>query len=204
MLSVDLQKSMEPAINNTESSQPLPLFRPEALAAREKLQGEILSIRPYSSSAFLVLAAGIMACALGFLLFAQYEPRATVSGSISSVTRDTARQKSASSTGTFYVPGKYIQNIHPGSRLTVRWQLSSHRASLQGVVGGITPLQNSAAGVASPDLAIPGPVYKVVVDISLNSLPGAVDRLHPGAKLQAEFPLERRPLLRWLIGAAAL
>lgn len=182
----------------------MPLFRPEALAAREKLQGEILSIRPFSSSAFLMLVGGVITCALGFLLFSQYEPRATVSGSISSIATDTARHKDALSKATFYAPGKWMQNIHPGSRLTVHWPLSSHRASLSGIVVGVRPVANPAAGSASPDLAIPGPVYEVTVAISLNSLPPGADRLHPGAKLDAEFPLERRPLLRWLIGAAAL
>jgi len=197
---------MEPAINNAESSQPLPLFRPEALAAREKLQGEILSIRPFSRYEFLGLVAGVIACALGFLLLAKYEPRATVPGSMSSVTRDTATQKGFSSKATFYAPGKWIQNIHPGSRLTVYGPPSSHRASLSGVVVAIRPVEHPLAGAASPgqNLAIPRPVYEVTVAISLNSLPANADRFHPGAKLEAEIPLERRPLLRWLIGAAAL
>lgn len=182
----------------------MPLFRSEALAAREKLQGEILSIRPLSLSAFLVLIGGVAACALGFLQFSQYEPRATVSGSISSITTDSAGQKDASSKATFYAPGKWMRNVHTGSTLTVHWPPSSHRASLSGVVIGIRPVENPAAGGVSPDLAIPGPVYKVTVAISLNSLPAGTNRLHPGAKLEAEFPLERRPLLRWLIEAAAL
>lgn len=194
---------MEPAINNADCSQPLPLFRPEALAAREKLQGEILSIRSFSLSAFLVLVGGVAACALVFLLFAQYEPRATVSGSISSVTTDTGGNNDASSSATFYAAGKCIQNVHPGSRLSVHWPLSSRRTSLTGIVVGITPAE-TPAGVAPSPLAIPEPFYKVTVAIPLNSLPAAAERLHPGAKLEAEFPLARRPLLRWLIGAAAL
>lgn len=193
---------MEPAINNAECSQPLPLFRPEALAAREKLQGEVLSIRAFSSSAFLVLVGGVIACALVFLLFAQYEPRARVSGSISSVTT-AGSEKTHSSNATFYAPAKCIQNVHPGSRLAVHWPLSSQRASLPGVVVGIKPVE-SPAGAASSHLAIPGPFYQVTVAISLNSLPAAAEQLHTGAKLEADFPLARRPLLRWLIGAAAL
>ena len=195
---------MEPAIHNAESPQPLPLFRPEALAAREKLQGEILSIRPFSLPAFLGLVGGVVTCARGFLLFSQYEPSATVSGAISSIATGPGIQKDALPDATFYAPGKWIQNLHPGSRVTVHRPHSSHRASLSGIVVGISPVENPAAGAASPDLAIPGPVYKVTVAIPLNSLPAGADRLHPGAKLEAEFPLERRPLLRWLIGAAAL
>lgn len=190
-------------MNNADCSQPLPLFRPEALAAREKLEGEILSIRAFSLSAFLVLAGGAVASALVFLLFAQYEPRATISGSISSVTTDTASKNGASSNATFYAPGKCIQNVHPGSRLTVHWPVSSHRTSLPGIVVDIKPA-GTPAGAASSHLAIPAPVYKVTVAISLNSRPAVAEQLHPGAKLEADFPLARRPLLRWLIGAAAL
>lgn len=195
---------MQPAINNAESSQPLPLFRAEALAAREKLQGEILSIRPFASSEFLVLVAGVFACVLGFLLLAPYAPRATVSGSISSITTNTASAAGASSQARFYAPGKWMQNIHPGARLTVHWPLSSSRASLSGIVVGVRPAESPVAGAALPHLARPGNLYEVTVAISLNSLPAKADRLRPGAKLEAEFPLERRPLLRWLIGAAAL
>jgi hypothetical protein len=197
-----VRKCMEPASKNAESTQPLPLFRPEALAAREKLQGEALSIRAFSSSAFLVLVGGVIACALVFLLLGQYEPRATVTGSISSVTT-AGSQKTPSSNATFYAPGQCIQNVHPGSRLAVYWPRSSQRASLPGVVVGIRPAE-SPVGAASSHLALPGPVYQVTVAIPLNSLPAAAKQLHLGAKLEADFPLARRPLLRWLIGAAAL
>lgn len=49
-----LEKIMEAATRNAEPPQSLPLFRAEALAARQKVQGEALFIRPFSFAFFLL------------------------------------------------------------------------------------------------------------------------------------------------------
>jgi hypothetical protein len=49
-------------------AQPLPLFRPEALAAQETIHGEVLRIRPLSLVFFLWLGAALGAAALIYLL----------------------------------------------------------------------------------------------------------------------------------------
>jgi hypothetical protein len=48
--------------------QPLPLFRPEALAAQETIHGEVLRIRPLSLRFFLWLAAALAAVGLIYLI----------------------------------------------------------------------------------------------------------------------------------------
>ena len=48
--------------------QPLPLFRPEALAAQETIHGDVLRIRPLSLVFFLWLGAALGAMALIYLL----------------------------------------------------------------------------------------------------------------------------------------
>jgi hypothetical protein len=48
--------------------QPLPLFRPEALAAQETIHGEVLRIRPLSLRFFLWLGASLGAAALIYLI----------------------------------------------------------------------------------------------------------------------------------------
>jgi hypothetical protein len=49
-------------------AQPLPLFRPEALAAQETIHGEVLRIRPLSLVFFLWLGAALGAVALIYLV----------------------------------------------------------------------------------------------------------------------------------------
>lgn len=173
---------------------PLPLFRPEAVAARQAAQGQVLTIRPFPWTWFMGLIAFFLASALGLLLFSRYQPRATVSGAISSMKSVPAP---AHLETTFYIPQKWTRNLHPGTSVVVHCAHCPGRA-LTGVVTAI------AADDTSPELARPGPFFKVTVAVSLpNSLPAGTEQFRPGTKLEAEFPLERRPLIRALIGAGA-
>jgi len=63
---------LEPKTDAEPPQPPLPLFRPEVLAARgQKLYGEILLIRPLSSALFAWLGI-VLATALLVLLFGQH------------------------------------------------------------------------------------------------------------------------------------
>jgi hypothetical protein len=173
---------------------PLPLFRPEAVAARQAVQGQVLTIRPLPWMWFAWLIATIIASALALLLFSHYQPRARASGVVSSV--------SAASTGahleaTFDISQEWTGALHPGTSLLVHCAHCSDPA-FTGIVTGIVP-----DGV-SPELARSEPVYKVTVAVSIpNSLSAGTEQFRPGTKLEAEFPLQRRPLIRALIGAGA-
>lgn len=195
---------MEAATRNPDPASPLPLFRPEALAARQNFHGEVLCIRPFSWVFLCSLSACIAAAALGFLLLAQYTPTAKVLGDICSERSAEAVPAEGPLEATFSVGANTPLRIQSGTRLLLHCFRCSQPVSLSGVVVGITTVQPSVDAV-STNLARPGPVHKVTVALlPLNSPPAGRDGLTPGAKLEAEFPLARRPLIRWLIGPAAI
>src|SRR5262245_37107495 len=65
--------------------QALPLFRPEALAARETLHGDVLRIRPLSLFFFLGLGAALGALALIYLIASHYYKIAIFTHSFSQI-----------------------------------------------------------------------------------------------------------------------
>src|ERR1700753_3646839 len=88
--------------------QPLPLFRPEALAAQQqKFHGEIVLIRPFSLTLLMWLALGVAAVAFGFLLLGQYTERAHVTGVIAATGSNTNDDLQAS----LFVPGRLIGRL---------------------------------------------------------------------------------------------
>jgi hypothetical protein len=60
---------MPPQNANSQSSAPLPLFRPEPIAARLRIEGEVLLVRPLSLSLLTGLALATAAVAIACLLF---------------------------------------------------------------------------------------------------------------------------------------
>src|SRR5205807_9764630 len=83
--------------------EPLPLFRPEALASQQqKLYGEILLIRPLSLAFLGWLGIAIAGCVLGFLLLGQITEIARVSGVLLPSPETTA----ASTEADLFVPDR--------------------------------------------------------------------------------------------------
>src|SRR3954447_9308384 len=76
--------SMERSSVESHSNEtPLPLFRPEAIAAlQQKFYGEIILVRPFSLMLLCWFALGITAAVLGFLFLGQYTERVHVPGVI--------------------------------------------------------------------------------------------------------------------------
>jgi hypothetical protein len=195
---------MEAATRNAESPQPLPLFRAEALAARQKIQGEALFIRPFSPKFFVLLIASLASAVLVFLFMAHFEPRATVSGSLSLVPRRGGNSAQPVMEGVFYIRQRLALKVRPGSVIPVRCESSSSASFQPATVTRVESTEGPRHNASVPEPVISGTTYRITVAVSrLNSLPSGRARLQPGTKLEAEFPLERRPLIRWLIGAAA-
>jgi hypothetical protein len=193
---------MEPATRNVDSASPLPLFRPEVLAARQNFHGEVLLIRPFSLSFLCLIGIGIAAVTVGFFSLAPYTPTAKVQGDVSFDSSRDAGHSRSHLTATFYVPAAFTGRIQADSRLVLHCFRCSHGATLRGIVIGVSPVQPSVGSVSST-LARSGPLRKVTVALSPVSLPPAsAEPLQPGAKLEAEFPLTPRPLIRSLIGPA--
>ena len=61
------------SVESHSNGNPLPLFRPEAVAAlQQKFYGEIILVRPFPLMLLCWFALGITAAVLGFLFLGQY------------------------------------------------------------------------------------------------------------------------------------
>ena len=102
--------------SHSDHGEPLPLFRPEAIAAlQQKFYGEIILVRPFSLMLLCWFALGITAAVLGFLFLGQYTERARVPGVI---TASAVSYPGASGDGTqaeLYVPGNLLDRLHVGN-----------------------------------------------------------------------------------------
>jgi hypothetical protein len=178
------------------SVEPLPLFRPEAIAAlQQKFYGEIILIRPFSLMLLCWFALGISAAVLGFLFLGQYTERARVPG-VMTISDVSSPQMAAE----IYVPGRWIGRVHAGSQISLRCDSCSPQFGRQ--IG--TVLQVPEAPLAQTELAqrsldLSGPVYKIAV--SLQPKAAQITQANPspqaGVRVEAEIPLGRKPLIKW-------
>ena len=179
----------------SSSVDPLPLFRPEAIAAlQQKFYGEIILIRPFSLMLLCWFALGISAAVLGFLFLGQYTERARVPGVM------TVSDVSSQQIAEIFVPGRWIGRLHAGSQVSLRCDSCSPQFGRQ--VG--TVLQVAEAPLAQTELAqrsldLSGPVYKIAV--SLQPKAAQITQANPspqaGVRVEAEIPLGRKPLIKW-------
>jgi len=189
-------KTLSSVESPSNSVEPLPLFRPEAIAAlQQKFYGEIILIRPFSLMLLCWFALGISAAVLGFLFLGQYTERARVPG-VMTVSEASSPQLAAE----IYVPGRWIGRVHAGSQISLRCDSCSPQFGRQ--VG--TVLQVAEAPLAQTELAqksldLPRPVYKIAV--SLQPKAAQITQANPspqaGVRVEAEIPLGRKPLIKW-------
>ena len=184
------------SVESHSNEPPLPLFRPEAIAAlQQKFYGEIILIRPFPLMLLCWFALGITAAVLGFLFLGQYTERARVPGVINSGLSEAA----------VYVPARMIAGLHPGTQLTLR--CSSCPAQFARQVGTVLEIPQSPASPsdlsqANLDLAGPGntiTIYKIKV--SLPPQAAQTMQVDPstqaGVRVEAEIPLGHKPLIKW-------
>src|SRR3954469_12096380 len=114
------RSSVERGSAESHSNEPpLPLFRPEAIAAlQQKFYGEIILIRPFSLMLLCWFALGITAAVLGFLFLGQYTERARVPGIITTAGPAVSNSGAPKLEAEVYVPEGMIARLHPGTQLS--------------------------------------------------------------------------------------
>jgi len=180
----------------SSSVDPLPLFRPEAIAAlQQKFYGEIILIRPFSLMLLCWFALGISAAVLGFLFLGQYTERARVPG-VMTVSDVSSPQVAAA----IYVPGRWIGRLHAGSQISLRCDSCSPQFGRQ--VATVLQVAEAPLGqteLAQRSLGLPGPVYKI--SVSLPPAAAQIAQANPspqaGMRVEEEIPLGRKPLIKW-------
>jgi multidrug efflux pump subunit AcrA (membrane-fusion protein) len=158
---------------------PLPLFRAEAMAARQQsAQGEILLIRPFSLVFLCWLGVAVAAATLGFLFFGHATQSRWIEGTITT-------QSSASLQAAFQVPESQTQTLTLGHDLVIRCETCS-----QTLTGRIVSISRSTAAVSSGSHDL----YSTVTAV----LP-AQEHLQPGVRVKAQIQLGKKSLLAWLL-----
>jgi len=198
---------MFPATPNPEPpSQPLPLFRAEALAAQQhKFYGEILLIRPLSLTLLIWLGIGISAAVLGFLLLGTYTEKAHVSGVL--LPREADSRPTDLRQADLFLPAQTVTFVRLGQSIRIHCRSCSQNEAQTGTATVKTgTVEEISKSVLSPDellaqlnTASQGPMYRVRL-----ILPGDEGEPFPeGARLEATLPLGRKPLLNWLFERGA-
>ncbi|HEV2961845.1 MAG TPA: hypothetical protein VG649_08490 [Candidatus Angelobacter sp.] len=182
-----------PATQQGEN-QPLPLFRPEALASQQqKLYGEILLIRPLSLTFLGWLGVAIAGSVLGFLLLGQITEKARVSGVLLPIHETTTAPAEAD----LFVPDQILRFVQPGEHLLLVGP-ADQRQSV--TVKGISNTVVNAAEVPLREtLAAAAPMHRVIVTLSA-PISGALSSDSSFTKVEAEIPLGKKPLIKWLFG----
>lgn len=187
------------SVESHNNEPPLPLFRPEAIAAlQQKFHGEIILIRPFPLMLLCWFALGITAAVLGFFFLGQYTEKARVPGIITNAGAATAE-------AAVYVPAGLIARLHPGTQLSLR--CDSCPAQFARQVGTVlkipqSPLSPAEINEASLNLAGTGnqnQFYKIKV--SLPPQAAQTMQVNPstqaGVRVEAEIPLGHKPLIKW-------
>lgn len=171
------------------SSEKLPLFRPEVLAAQQrKFCGEIRLTRPLSTSLFVWLGIIISAAFLAYLSLATYNERVRVTGYF-------LAEQAAQPVANLYVPTWARRFVYLGERVSIRYQ-SCTAVNSQVSIGTVTDIASLA--ISPPELVpgqIPGtePMFRIGLTLPATSQP-------PSDKtgIEADLPVGRKPLLKWL------
>lgn len=193
------------SVESHSNGHPLPLFRPEAIAAlQQKFYGEIILVRPFSLMLLCWFALGITAAVLGFLFLGQYTERARVQGVIT-FNHSVEANVAAGLEAEFLVPADLIGRLHIGIQLALRCDSCSAKFARQvGTVLEVPQSPLAPAELAQANLAVAGPMYKTPlykIKVSLPPQAAPVTQLNPspptGVRVEAEIPLGHKPLIKW-------
>ncbi len=197
--------------------KPLPLFRPEALAAQQhKFHGQIILIRPLSLLFLGWLGIALAACTMAFLVLGHYTEKAHVPGVLLAGSSKATTLDGSQRIANFYVPSRWMASLHPGNRVSLLCRTCPDGLrEPSGTVQQISNAPLSPAEVALANVSISEPAYKITVSlmpqaaqlsqtqvlqtpISQTQISQTNDPPQTGVPIEAEIPLRRKPFIQWL------
>lgn len=199
-------KTLSSVESHSNPSEPLPLFRPEAIAAlQQRFYGEIILIRPFSLMLLCWFALGITAAVLGFLFLGQYTERARVPGVISASSLANPASAGAVMGAEFYVPSNLHDRMRVGAQLTLRCDSCPSKFARQvGTVIEVPQAPVDPAELSQKNLGLAEPLDKTQlykIKVSLPPQAAQAMQVNPstqaGARVEAEIPLGHKPLIKW-------
>jgi len=181
--------------NQSSTSDPLPLFRPEALVAPEKFYGDVLLIRPFPVAMMAWVALGITGALLSFLLFARYVDTARTYGV---VVEPTLKDSPGDLQIEIPVTSQWLLGLRAGRPAAVRCPSCADPSAWIAA----TILQVAPSPTAAHEAAQYGEGYhNALILLTLSSRAAATDarRLQPGTRVEFAMPFGQRSLLHWLL-----
>ena len=194
------------SVESHSNGNPLPLFRPEAVAAlQHKFYGEIILIRPFPLMLLCWFALGITAAVLGFLFLGQYTEKMRVPGIITTAGPAVPNSGAPKLEAAVYVPEGMITRLHPGTQLSLRCDSCPAQFARQvGTVLEIPQSPVSPAELSEANLNLGGTGNKIQlykIKVSLSPPAAQSMQLNPspqsGVRVEAEIPLGHKPLIKW-------
>jgi hypothetical protein len=191
--------------SHSDHGEPLPLFRPEAIAAlQQKFYGEIILVRPFSLMLLCWFALGITAAVLGFLFLGQYTERVHVPGLINASSVSYTGASGAGAQAELYVPANLRDRLHVGSQISLRCDSCPAKFARQvGTVLEVPQVPVAPAELSQKDLGQTGSADKPVYKIKVSLPPQATQNMQvnpstqAGVRVEAEIPLGHKPLIKW-------
>jgi len=177
---------MHNSVENSQAksnTQALPLFRAEALAARQNIQGEILLLRPLSLVFLSWLGVFVVVAVLAFLFFGRYTPRTRVKGVIVTGSSQSANQFQAA----LNLRGAPRSRFE-GQEILVRCTGCAQPSRAKVV--------SSSSSADSPFCDSPG--CATLITIAFPSDIHQSQQFKPGSAIEAEIPGTSQRLVSWL------
>ncbi|HEX7287078.1 MAG TPA: hypothetical protein VF532_12900 [Candidatus Angelobacter sp.] len=169
-------RRMEQANTN---SKPLPLFRAEALAARQQgTQGDILLVRPLSLAFLSWLGVAIAALAIAYLFVGHYSPTQRMEGTVTSA----VEEHSSSLEAGFDLPQPNGQTLRPGQDVLIR--CTTCIGPLPGTIVSVSRIPSDSSNSIH---------FAMIISLAHGQ------QLPAGTQIQAEIQLEKKPLIAWLL-----
>jgi len=188
-------KASQERSNRSNPSDPLPLFRPEALVAPEKFYGDVLLIRPFQVAMLAWLALGITGVLLSFLVFARYADTARTYGV---VVEPTLKASPGDLHVEIPVTNRWLLGLRPGRPAAVRCPSCANPSAWIAA----TILQVAPLPIAAHEAPQYGESYhNARILLTVSSLAAATDarQLQPGTRVEFAMPFGQRSLLHWLL-----
>jgi hypothetical protein len=179
-------RAMPPPGQNSQAEAaaiPLPLFRPEALAAQESQHGEILLIRPLSLGFLIWLGIGVGAVLLTLLFFARIPDAAQASGVLLP-----AEAGSSASRGEaiFDVPSSLAPFVKTGTSLVIRCPGCADLGPK--LTANVVRIEGSGSQTIRATVALPSEIISKLRKDAQRSV-----------GVEAEVPTGRTSLIHWLL-----
>jgi hypothetical protein len=162
---------------------PLPLFRPEALAAQESLHGEILLIRPLSLTFLIWLGIGLGTVLLASLFLGRITETIPVTGRLLPAG---AASSPSPLVATFDVSSRFAPFVKVGTSLVIRCPGCNDLG--QKLTANVVRIESPGSQTIRAAVALPSEI--------VSKLP---QHAEGSVALEAEIPIGRTSLINWLL-----